>query len=335
MSDPLPTPLLAPLQGRAPDPPAWFAAALAQAPQRRRHAVQGAPIETLSWGESGRPGLLLLHGKMAHADWWSFIAPFFAATHHVVALSFAGMGGSGWREAYSVETMAAEAMAVAHAEGLFDGPHKPVFVAHSFGGFASLRCAEQHGAQLGGVVTLDMPLLSQQQRIERNATRGSAIRGRFSQRPTRVYATLAEALARFRFAPPQGCDNLFIADHIARTSLKEVPSGDVNGDSGGDSGDATPGWTWRFDPLVAQIHPGEPERSLGAAACPVAVMWGSESALVDPAVAAHVASLSPSGTPHIEIPAARHHVMVDQPLALVTALRGLLSVWPHAAAVER
>ena len=333
MSDPLPTPLLAPLQGRAPDPPAWFAAALAQAPQRRRHAVQGAPIETLSWGESGRPGLLLLHGKMAHADWWSFIAPFFAATHHVVALSFAGMGGSGWREAYSVETMAAEAMAVARAEGLFDSPHKPVFVAHSFGGFASLRCAERHGAQLGGVVTLDMPLLSQQQRIERNATRGSAIRGRFSQRPTRVYGTLAEALARFRFAPPQGCDNLFIADHIARTSLKQVPNGDLNGDLSGDTRGAAPGWTWRFDPRVAQIHPGEPERSLRAAACPVALMWGSDSGLVDPAVAAHVVSLSPPGTPHIEIPAARHHVMVDQPLALVAALRGLLSGWPRAAAL--
>jgi pimeloyl-ACP methyl ester carboxylesterase len=318
---PLPAPLLAPFLGCAPDHPAWFAAALAQAPQRRRHAVQGTPIETLSWGEPGRPGLLLLHGKMAHADWWSFIAPFFAATHHVVALSFSGMGGSGWREAYSIETLADEAMAVARAEGLLGGAHKPVFVAHSFGGFASLRCAEQHGTQLGGVVTVDMPLMSPQQRIERNATRGSAIRGRFAQRPTRVYATLAEALARFRFAPPQGCEQLYIADHIARTSLKQVTLRQAtNGD--------TTGWTWRFDPRVAEIHPGDPERSLRAATCPVAVMWGGESALVDAPVAAYMAGLTPPGTPHIEIPAARHHVMVDQPLAFVAALRGLLSAWP-------
>jgi pimeloyl-ACP methyl ester carboxylesterase len=323
MTEPFVAPLLAPFLGCVPQRPAWFSAALSRVPRRTSLEVQGTPIETLSWGRPCRPGLLLLHGKMAHADWWSFIAPFFADTHHVVALSFAGMGGSGWREAYSVETLADEAMAVAGATGLLGGAHKPLIVAHSFGGFASLLCAERHGAQLGGVVTVDMPLLSPEQRIERNATRGSAIRGRFAQRPTRVYATLAEALGRFRFAPPQGCDNLFIADHIARTSLKEVA---VNG--GG------PGWTWRFDPRVAEIHPGDPARSLQAAACPVALMWGGESALVDPAVAAYMAGLVAPGTPQIEIPAARHHVMVDQPLAFVTALRGLLSNWPAASAVR-
>jgi len=37
--------------------------------------VQGAPIETLAWGRVGDPGLLLLHGNSAHADWYSFIAP--------------------------------------------------------------------------------------------------------------------------------------------------------------------------------------------------------------------------------------------------------------------
>jgi hypothetical protein len=31
----------------------------------------------------------------------------------------------------------------------------------------------------------------------------------------------------------------------------------------------------------------------------------------------------------IEIPEAHHHIMIDQPLALVAALRSLLAVWPH------
>jgi pimeloyl-ACP methyl ester carboxylesterase len=78
------------------------------------------------------------------------------------------------------------------------------------------------------------------------------------------------------------------------------------------------------------MRPGNPARSLRAAACPVAITWGGESALVDAEVAAHVASLTAPGTPHIAIPAARHHVMVDQPLAFVSALRGLLSTWPRA-----
>jgi len=317
MTDTTAAPLLAPFEGHVPEAPEWFDAALAQAPQRDWHDAQGARIETLTWGERGLPGLLLLHGKLAHADWWRFIAPFFAATHRVVALSWAGMGGSDWREQYSVATMADEAMSVADAAGLFESATRPVVVAHSFGAFAALLCAQQHGARLGGVLTLDMPLLSREQREARGKP---PIRGVVAPRPTRVYPTLAAALARFRFAPEQACENLFIADHLARGSLKQVPA----------SGDAPAGWTWRFDPCVAAMHPGNPVHSLRNAACPVAICWGGDSALVTPAVSAHVHGLVVPGTPEIEIPAARHHLMVDQPLALVAALRGLLSSWPPA-----
>ena len=41
--------------------------------------VEGAKVEVLAWGQRGKPGLMFLHGGAAHADWWSFIAPFFAA----------------------------------------------------------------------------------------------------------------------------------------------------------------------------------------------------------------------------------------------------------------
>jgi pimeloyl-ACP methyl ester carboxylesterase len=34
--------------------------------------------------------------------------------------------------------------------------------------------------------------------------------------------------------------------------------------------------------------------------------------------------------PVIEIPAAGHHVMLDQPIALVAAIRTLLSGWDHS-----
>jgi pimeloyl-ACP methyl ester carboxylesterase len=308
-------PPLAALEGRVPPAPRWFSGALAVQPERRRHDVQGARIETLAWGERGRPGLLLLHGKMAHALWWSFIAPFFAASHRVVTLSFGGMGGSDWRANYSAQTMADEAMAVAAGEGLFDGDARPLVVGHSFGGFVALICAHQHGARLGGVFTLDMPLMSRQQREAR--TRPS-LRG-FTSRPTRLYPSLAGALARFRFAPEQSCDNLYIADHIARTSLKQVAD---------DAGH--PAWTWRFDPKVAPVGPGDPATALQHAACPVAIGWGSDSALVTAPVAAYACELAGPHAPRIEIPAAQHHVMVDQPLALVSALRALLQVWPGA-----
>jgi len=44
--------------------------------------------------------------------------------------------------------------------------------------------------------------------------------------------------------------------------------------------------------------------------------------------AGQVAKFIPPGTPQIAIPDSEHHVMVDQPLALVAALRALLATWP-------
>ena len=44
-------------------------------------------------GPADAAPLLFLHGNGAHADWWSFIAPFFAAEYRVAALSWSGMGG--------------------------------------------------------------------------------------------------------------------------------------------------------------------------------------------------------------------------------------------------
>jgi pimeloyl-ACP methyl ester carboxylesterase len=308
-------PPLAALHGEVPPQPRWFAEALAHEPEVAWPVVQGARIEALAWGARGAPGLLLLHGKMAHARWWSFIAPFFAATHRVVALSFAGMGGSDWREAYSMPTMVDEAMAAAQACGLFDAARPPLVVGHSFGGFVSLLCAQQHGARLAGVVTLDMPLMSREQRQARPRP---GLRQAIALRPTKHYASLAAALARFRFAPEQPCENLFIADHIARTSLKPVPS----------ERGVAPAWTWRFDPKVAPVGPGNAAQALAEAACPVAIGWGAESALVTPEVARYVGELAGPAAPRIEIPGAHHHLMVDQPLALVSALRALLQTWP-------
>ena len=82
-----PASLLGPFQGEKPPAPAWFDAAVAHGPERQRIAVEGAEIELLTWGEVGRPGLLFLHGNGAHADWWSFIAPFFAKDWRVAAIS--------------------------------------------------------------------------------------------------------------------------------------------------------------------------------------------------------------------------------------------------------
>lgn len=294
----------APLLGGSFTTPDWFAAALADAPERSRLTVDGAAIELLTWGERGRPGLLFLHGNGAHADWWSFIAPFFAAERRVAAISWGGMGGSDHRARYTLPGFVAEAQAGAAAAGLFDaGP--PVVVGHSFGGFPMMAMVADDPRWRAAVI-VDTPFR------EPGEPRGGPDA---SGRPHRVYPTLDAALARFRFAPAQDCANLFVADHIARGSLKAVEGG----------------WTWRFDPFVwTRFEIDETRPLLGRAQCPVALMWGEASLLMPPDRVARMCGSLPPGSPAIGIPAARHHVMVDQPLAFVAALRGLLAGWPQA-----
>lgn len=308
IADPLQSPL-GHLGGEVPEAPPWFQWAMTEAPERTRIMVDGAEIEVLAWGRRGDPGILLLHGFAAHADWWSFIAPFFAHNYRVVAPSWSGMGLSGWRDVYSMEHHSAEAMAAAESTGLFEGRDKPVIVGHSYGSLVTLFTVANQGARFKAAVAVDGPL--------------SADEGDRPPSPTtpgahRIYQSLPSALARFRFAPPQPCENLFLVDHIARLSLK--PARTEDGDMG---------WTWRFDPdLRNKMDFGRRGELLAAPQCPIALMIGARSKLMTPQRLDFMRKGAPDA-PWIEIPDAGHHLMADQPLAFVAGLRGLMAGWPR------
>ena len=307
MTEPAPAPdpaLLPPLTryaGAEPPAPAWFREAIAAPHTRTTTDVQGANIEWLGWGDRGKPGLLFLHGNGAHADWWRFIAPFFATTHRVAAPSWSGMGGSDHRSRYTIELFMAELEAVADAAGLSDaGPY--TVVGHSFGGFPMMAYANRHGSRLKQAVILDTPFDPEQRRRPRGAG-GDA-------RPHRGYPTMADALARFRWAPPQPTTHDYIADFIARHSITETEGG----------------FTWKFDPFLwSEFEAQDGTDLLKSPQCPVALMWGEQSELVHGGLVANMAARMPPGSKRIPIPQAYHHVMADQPLALVAALRGLLA----------
>ncbi|NQE63258.1 alpha/beta fold hydrolase [Caulobacter sp. RHG1] len=299
-----PASLLAPFEGQPPPAPAWFAATIAQEPERSTIAVEGAKIELLTWGEVGKPGLLFLHGNGAHADWWSFIAPFFAKDWRVAAISWSGMGGSDWREAYSAELFAKEIFAAVDAAQLEAGGVKPIVVGHSFGGFPTLYCAARHPERLRGVVLADTSIQPPHKRWKGPPPR--------SGQGNRVYATPEEALTRFRLAPPQPCENLYIADYIARRSLKEVEGG----------------WTWKFDPdLWHNFRMPDLGLMLPQIACPAAMLWGERSGLMGPETLDYMLEQMPDEVLLLPLPDADHHVMIDQPLAFVAGLRGLLAGW--------
>ncbi|MDH4166695.1 MAG: alpha/beta hydrolase [Gammaproteobacteria bacterium] len=308
----------APAVERRPVAPAWFGAALAQAPERTHLEVEGAEIEVLTWGERGQPGLLLLHGMTAHADWWTFLAPLLAQGRRVAAFSLSGMGRSDWRDAYSLEQYAREAIAVANAAGLFDSAVAPILIGHSFGSFATRIVARTLGARLAGIVLVDGALAAGDNDREYHDV---PVRGHRH----RVYPTLEQAVARFRFEPAQSCDHPYILDFLARTSLGLTPS-----PHGGD------GWSWRFDPdLRAKIRITPSAELLAPVTCRMALLFGDRSKLMTSARLELIRRHTPPEAPWIVIPDAGHHVMVDQPLALIAALRSLLEAWQPAATLAQ
>ena len=312
--------LLAGLGGSPPPAPQWFANTVAQKPESRFVTVDGARVHYLRWGNLSKPGVLLVHGNAAHAYWWSFIAPYLAKDFNVAAMDLSGMGDSGWRKDYSMEMFAREEMAVAEDAGMFDGPKPPVFVAHSFGGFVTMLAADLYGEKLAGIVIVDSPVnppVRDEMKTDAKSPRVT--------RAHHIYPSLAKALSRFRLMPPQPCENLFLLDWVARHSLKEVTGAD-----------GTPGFTWKFDPAIwRHFTIGDTSALLKAARCRVAVFRGEHSVLMPPEIGDYIYGLLGGASPVVEIPEARHHIPLDQPLALVSALRALLSDWEHSVATRR
>jgi pimeloyl-ACP methyl ester carboxylesterase len=309
----LPPPPLARFEGARPPAPHWFEKAIATKPARSFTTVAGANIETLAWGEEGKPGIVLIHGGMAHADWWSFMAPLFAKTYRVAAFSLSGMGRSDWRPSYAIETFVEELFAVIAATGLDQAKTRPVVMGHSFGGLPTLAAGVERGRELGGVIMLDAPLLSPAERAAREQSRKPSR----PPRDTRLYASETEALMRFRFQPPQTVEHPFIVDHIARHSLREVKAPD-----------GSKGYTWRFDPFMwSRLQRRDPIADVPRLKCRSSIMWGNRSRLYSKATLAHLHEIAPAKTAFVEIPDAQHHVMVDQPIALVAAVRALMATW--------
>jgi pimeloyl-ACP methyl ester carboxylesterase len=289
----------------APVPP-WFSWALAQTPDECIVEVLGCPIRVLHWGRADATPLLFVHGNSAHSEWWSFIAPFFAATHAVAALDLSGMGDSGVRESCTPEQFAAEIIAVADLLSTRNRAGGVELVAHSFGGLVAIFAAHARPDLFRRLTILDTPLRSDSE---------GRPPWRSKNRGKRIYPSADEALARFRLLPPQDCENTFLLDYIARRSIRRTPEG----------------WGWRFSanpweyPAFNEGFWAVVNVRLRELATPVVFIRGEESSLCDEAMVARWRGLRGDSDVLVSIPAAHHHLMLDQPIALISALRAVLA----------
>ena len=89
---------------------------------------------------------------------------------------------------------------------------------------------------------------------------------------------------------------------------------------------------WKFDPFwfeKIRIKPFEP--LFADVRCPWTFMRGEFSEVVPPEAEAYFDEKLGRKMPFIEVPQARHHLVLDQPLAFITALRAILEEWGHRA----
>ncbi|MEH3033740.1 MAG: alpha/beta hydrolase [Aeromicrobium erythreum] len=284
------------------DAPAWFTTALERTPERHRLEHAGLGTAYRAWGEQGRPVVVLVHGGAAHAGWWDHVGPFLADQRRVVAVDLAGHGDSDHASAYSLADWSDQVVAVAAAEsGGSDVP--PALVGHSMGGFVCLTAASRHGERLAGAVAIDSPVR------EMSAEARTWLASNPTLPPHKVHPDRETVLERFRTLPEDDATLPWLRRHIAAESVREVDGG----------------WTWKFDPAIFLSARMEPE-ALAEAACRVALVRG-ERGMATRDITTTVAEVLGGHVPVTLVPDSGHHVMLDQPIALITALQSLLGEW--------
>ena len=282
-------------------PPAWFTEALAAPVTEGTASLDGVPIAYRTWGGHAERGIVLVHGGGAHSRWWDHIAPLLSAERRVIAIDLSGHGDSGRRESYSFDAWAREVLAVTADAGLAT---PPVVIGHSMGGIVTLRLAATSGSRIEGAVIVDSPLRDPAPE-ERAAQRQRVFR------QLRRYPTREAILARFRPVPDQPVLH-YVADHVAAMSIRQVDGG----------------WTWKWDPGVFNSR-GTPAEPLTKLDCRAA-LFRAEHGILSAEMSDRIYDRLGRVAPVIEIPVAGHHIMLDQPIALVAALRTLLSDWDHS-----
>ncbi|WP_430426980.1 alpha/beta fold hydrolase [Parasphingorhabdus sp.] len=300
------------------DLPAWFVAALDVPREDNFVEVDGIKVHYFRWGKRGNPPLLVTHGFLAHSRCFAFIAPFLADEYDIVAYDLAGMGESEMIADCDGVKRAQAMIGVADALNLFAGPVKPKIVAHSFGSGVALTAMELAGERFGGLIICDLMIMRPEKLMAHFKGGGGPPGSGKSDKPNNIYPDYETARGRFVLAPPQDVQTPFLLEYMAYHSMRQVAGG----------------WSWKFDPQVFHRNENDQAKWLEAPkriadlSHPLAIVYGEKSKLFDADSAAYICELGGDHIPMIAVPEAEHHLMLDQPLAFVAALRAMLAMMP-------
>jgi pimeloyl-ACP methyl ester carboxylesterase len=256
-------------------------------------------LHALEWGERDRPGLCLLHGGAAHAHWFDRIVGAFTERYHVVALDQRGHGESQWPAppSYATEDFVADLLAV--FDGL--GWDRTILVGHSMGGHNSMALSAWHPDRVRALAVLDSRPAIPEARL-------GSLRARGQQRTRHPYPSRDDAAAAFRLVPRETVADPALLRHLGETGVVERDGG----------------WVYRFDPDANRLRqPADCWPLLPRITAPTLVVRAELSPNLPPDHIARIRSLVPHAT-IVEVPGSYHHVTLDAPAQVVTALDGFL-----------
>ena len=242
-------------------------------PTSRTYISQRLKIHYVDWGNPSAPPVILLHGGRDHCRSWDAVARRLSSRFHVIAPDLRGHGDSAWADGstYMLPGYLFDLAQLIHQQEL-----APVtLVAHSLGGNVATRYAGLYPENVARLVAVEgLGWIHNKERASKpieERMRKWVDDGRdLARHPPRRYPSIEEALARMKEANKKFSDDL--ARHLTIHGLSQNEDGT---------------YSWKFDPYVRPFAPydmsrEEIEHLWGRIACPVLLMWGTESWHTDP-----------------------------------------------------
>ncbi len=263
----------------------------------------GVRLHLLEWGPIAAPRVVALHGGSAHAHWWDLLASDLADRYRLSGPDLRGHGDSGrprppsYRVDDHVEDLATLVQTLTQTQ--------VALIGHSLGALVAAAYAERVPNRLAALVLVDHPL--------RVTEAGVRFLRRLRGLPHPVYASQAEALRRFRLLPADSTASWPVLQHVAQHAVHRRDDGR---------------WTLKFDrESLAHLDPQDRVAALHRVACPILLLRGARSTILSADRLAHLVAAIPNAR-GAEVPAAHHHVMLDNPVAFAGIVGSFLDeVW--------
>jgi pimeloyl-ACP methyl ester carboxylesterase len=224
----------------------------------------GDRIHFLDWdgvGDSGDPGVLLIHGLSNTAWSWAPVARRLRAVRHVVAMDLRGHGLSDApTEGYDPSTFAADVLAAAEGSGLLEAPSDRVVLAgHGFGAIVAAWAAADLGERCAGLVLVDGGWESLESASGMDVD--EFLRG-LDEPPEVMRSMIAFIADRTAFDPSSWDAD---QDRAARATVVETHAGKVVPSTRPHAAEASVRAMFRYEPLVTLAAVAAPVVALVAA----------------------------------------------------------------------